>query len=241
MNIYFLVEGKTERKVYPKWISYFLPNLTRINSPNEANENNYYLISGGGYPSILDNHLVDAAHDVTSCGNYNLFVIALDSDGADSRSKAEEVFAFVNKNNINFGECELIVMPQVVCMETWFLGNRRIFPRNPKTPEFGQLARHYNTSVDDPENMKKPLDFDGTISGFHYKYLKSMLADRNISYSKSHPAVVTEPYYIKELEARISNDLACMTSMKSLFKLFYDLRQFLRLDLDMETSKDQVS
>ncbi len=31
MNIYFLVEGKrTERKVYPAWLSYILPELKQV-------------------------------------------------------------------------------------------------------------------------------------------------------------------------------------------------------------------
>lgn len=54
MNLYFLVEGVTERKLYPKWINYLLPSLTRVFSPDEAEQNNYYLISGGGFPSLLD-------------------------------------------------------------------------------------------------------------------------------------------------------------------------------------------
>ena len=74
MNVYFLVEGKTERKVYPKWLSYFLPYLSRVNYPEDAKKNNYYLISGGGYPSILDNHLVDSIRDINAVdGIYDYF------------------------------------------------------------------------------------------------------------------------------------------------------------------------
>lgn len=225
MNIYFLVEGKTERKVYPKWISYFLPNLTRVESPAEARENNYYLISGGGYPSILDNHLVDSADDVRSCGSYNLFVLALDSDEVDGDSKTKEVLHFVTENKVSFGDCKFIVVPQVVCMETWFLGNRRIFPRTPKSQDCTQLIKHYNVRTNDPEAMEKPHSFDGTVSDFHYKYLKLMLLDRNIRYSKTHPTEVTEPYYIRELEGRIRDDVHTMKSMRYLVHIFQSVRK----------------
>ncbi len=224
MNIYFLVEGKTERKVYQKWISYFLPNFTRFYTPEEACENNYYLISGGGYPSILDNHLIDSASDVTSCGNFDLLVLALDTDEVDGNSKVEEVSRFVTENSVKFGSCKFIVVPQVVCMETWFLGNRRIFPRNARSQECAELIKHFNVSTDDPETMQKPLDFDGTVSNFHYKYLKKVLSDRNIRYSKSHPVEVTEPYYIGELEARIKSDVDSMKSMRNLILLFQSVK-----------------
>jgi len=62
MNWYFLVEGKTERKIYPQWISYLMPHLSRIDSPGEAQNNHYYLISGGGFPSLLPKN-----------GNYLMF------------------------------------------------------------------------------------------------------------------------------------------------------------------------
>lgn len=64
MNLYFMVEGITERKVYPQWISYLLPHLSRVNQASDARENNYYLISGGGFPSILNDHLANSIEEV---------------------------------------------------------------------------------------------------------------------------------------------------------------------------------
>lgn len=223
MNIYFLVEGKTERKVYPKWLSYFVPNLTRVNCPTDVKRNNYYLISGGGYPSILDNHLIDSVSDIQSTGAYDYFILALDTDDFDHRAKTEEVFNFVKSNSIDFGDCQFIVIPQVVCMETWFLGNRRIFPRNPKSPECALLTKHYNTSSLDPEQLKKPVGYDGTVAQYHYKYLKTILAERNIRYSKSNPTEVTESYYIGELKNRLEADRACLNSMRYLFDFLYTI------------------
>ena len=30
MNLYFLVEGKTEKKVYPQWLSHLIPGLKQV-------------------------------------------------------------------------------------------------------------------------------------------------------------------------------------------------------------------
>ncbi len=224
MNVYFLVEGKTERKVYPKWLSYFLPYLSRVNYPEDAKKNNYYLISGGGYPSILDNHLVDSIRDINAVdGIYDYFVLALDTDDLDAKTKCEEVTNFVKENNINFGSCQLVIIPQVVCMETWFLGNRRIFARNPKSSECADLARHYNTSLLDPEKMPKPIGYEGTVGDYHYKYLKIMLAERNVRYSKPSPKDVTESYYISELRSRLETDNYCLKSMRYFFQFLLEI------------------
>ena len=149
----------------------------------------------------------------------------LDSDEVGGDSKVKEVTEFVTENEVSFGDCEFMVVPQVVCMETWFLGNRRIFPRNPRSQECAQLIKHYNVIINDPETMEKPHGFDGTVSDFHYKYLKLVFLDRNIRYSKSHPTEVTESYYISELELRIRNDVDAMKSMRHLIHLFQTVRK----------------
>ena len=53
MNFYIVVEGdKTEMSVYPAWLTILAPTYTRIENAWEVNENNYYIFSGGGIPSI---------------------------------------------------------------------------------------------------------------------------------------------------------------------------------------------
>ena len=45
MNIYFLVEGnRTEKKIYPQWLTYLVPKLKRVKYHDEVTSNNYYLI-----------------------------------------------------------------------------------------------------------------------------------------------------------------------------------------------------
>lgn len=220
MNIYFLVEGKTERKVYPKWIAHFAPVLSRINCPTDAVENNYYLISGGGFPSILDNHFADSVKDVNSIDNYDFLVLVIDTDNVSEAQKREEVFEYIHANNISLTNCELVIIPQVVCMETWFLGNRRIYARNSSSIEITAFSQHYDVANNDPELMGVSNNYSGTIGNFHYQYLKSMLRAKNIRYSKTSPKDVGRTHYINELEMRLENDTNSLHSMRSLFSFF---------------------
>ena len=217
MNLYFLVEGKTERKIYPQWISHFVPTLSRVNFPLEAVDNNYYLISGGGFPSILDNHLINSIFDVNDSGKYNYLVLVIDTDSLTAEEKAEEVNNFIANNNIKPKGFELIIIPQVVCMESWFLGNRKIYSRNSSNKEAADFANFYNIAINDPEVMSKPSDFDGTIGDYHYQYLKTMLAEKNIRYSKSHPKEVGQRYYLDELRGRVIDQPDKLKSMNFLF------------------------
>jgi len=185
MNLYFLVEGKTEQKVYPSWISYLLPNLSRIFSPDQATNNNYYLISGGGFPSLLDNHLKASIEDVNNFGMYDFLIICLDSDDV----LPEKIIIMVNnfiKHNEIIPSCKLQVLVQRKCMETWFMGNRTVYPRNPSA-DFLQFSNFYNVSINDPEIMPKPHDFVESCSIYHYVYLKNMLSEKRIRYSKKNP------------------------------------------------------
>lgn len=71
--------------------------------------------------------------------------------------------------------CKLVIIPQVICMETWFLGNGKIYSRVPPSAECAAYANHYDVANSDPELMGKSAAFNGTNADFHYEYLKTML------------------------------------------------------------------
>ena len=102
-------------------------------------------------------------------------------------------------------------------METWFLGNRRIYARNASNVEVAMYSKHYNISSDDPELMRVSDDFSGSIGDFHYQYLKTMLRQKNIRYSKSNPKEVIKSHYIGELQSRLDTDANSLHSMRVLF------------------------
>lgn len=204
MNVYFLVEGKrTEKKVYPKWLSLLVPDLTRVSSYDKVEINNYYIFSGNGFPSLLDNHLRHSIEDVNFVGKYDYFVICLDSDEQSIQECKDEIFAFLKKEKIDLNpniKFEIIV--QNKCLETWFLGNTNIFKKNPNDKFIANCTSFYNVKTKDPEKMNKLPDFNGSTSIFHFAYLRGLLAERNILYSKEIPRDVVNEYYLEQLIQR---------------------------------------
>jgi len=90
MNIYFLVEGRsTERKIYPKWLEYLIPQLKRVQYYDQVEENNYYLISGKGYPATICDGIPNAIDKIVEVGKYDYLVICIDADEetVDARKK----------------------------------------------------------------------------------------------------------------------------------------------------------
>ncbi|GBL11158.1 hypothetical protein MSj_02658 [Microcystis aeruginosa Sj] len=72
MNIYFLVEGRsTEKKLYTAWLTYLIPEFKRVDFYDQVNHNNYFLISGNGYPSILNEAIPNAIDKIQEVSKYN--------------------------------------------------------------------------------------------------------------------------------------------------------------------------
>jgi len=204
MNIYFLVEGKrTEKKVYPKWLSLLVPELVRVQSFDSVVTNNYYIFSGNGFPSLLDNHLRNCIDDINNTNKYDYFVICLDADEQDIPVCKQEIFDFIEKEQIFLNQnTKFEIVVQNKCLETWFLGNPKIFKGNPNSVFLQECVSFYNVKTDDPELMTKLPDFNGSVSIFHSSYLQELFAEKNIQYSKRNPQSVTEEYFLKELIKR---------------------------------------
>lgn len=218
MNIYFLVEGKTELKVYPQWLSQLAPNLSRVNSVQDAEVNNYYFISGFGYPRLLDIALVNSVEEINEQGNYNYLVLIIDADDMNEQEKIDEVYEFIIDNNIVLNSnCQLRVIVQKSCIETWFLGNKKVFTKTVgKHSEFYRHSKFYDVSQQDPQSMNKPNWFHDSVSIYHETYLRKMLAEKNIRYSKSNPKEVIENHYLEQLKNRV-NDTQHLLSLKNFF------------------------
>lgn len=226
MNVYFLVEGRrTEKKIYPKWLSHLIPELTKVDFFDEVKEFNYKLFSGFGFPHLLHKHLKSSVEEVNESGNYDYFVICLDADEASVHEVISEVKNFMKKENISLIEkTKLVIIVQNKTIESWLLGNPKIYKRNPtKSKYLKQLLVFYNVSLNDPELMLKESEFEGSIGDFHFMYLREYLLERNIAYTKEHPREVTQEYYLKELIRRNAD-----TSHLSSFRFFLDFCQSLR-------------
>ncbi|MEO0043449.1 MAG: hypothetical protein RL329_2897 [Bacteroidota bacterium] len=210
MNVYFLVEGKrTEKKVYPKWLAELVPLLMEVDDPHKAVSNNYYMFSGNGFPSLLHNHLTNAICDVNEMGNFDYFVICLDSDEASVEERKQEVMDFMTSQRVVLMEkTQFILIIQNKCIETWLLGNTKVFKRNPHSPDLRTYINFYDVSKQDPERMPNFDEFE-TTAQFHECYLKELLSERNIQYTKKNPRSVTEKAYLHQLIQRTvkTNDI----------------------------------
>lgn len=131
----------------------------------------------------------------------------------------QEIYQFLHdkKNNINLGSIELVIIVQNRCLETWFLGNRKIYSRQPQHNPLLDYTRYYDVSADCPELMGKYRDFN-THAQFHEAYLKELFRAKNISYSKKNPGDVVQLYYFEQLIARIK----AKNSHLRTFQLFVD-------------------
>jgi len=203
MNVYFLVEGKhTERKLYPLWLSYAVPQLKRVNSPADASENSYYLVSAEGYPSIIGKILTDSIQDIEDTKKFDVFVVVLDADERSVQERINEVTHAVEQSKIKLQSARLEVIVQNRCIETWLLGNRKIFIRQPQDDKLNQFIAHYDIALYDPELM--PL-FSGFNSHgqFHKEYVKSIFKERSISYAPHNPGQAGEQSYFEQLQKRV--------------------------------------
>ncbi|MDR0286326.1 MAG: hypothetical protein LBI03_01240 [Clostridiales bacterium] len=200
MNLYFIVEGRrTESIVYPKWMSILLPDFQRIFDPFEVPEDgsHYYLFDGGGYPNILKD-MIHAAEDINEIGKYDYFIVCLDCDDDTTEMRREQVFERFRERNITINS-ELIVITQRVCIESWFLGNRKL---DKISGEIRKYFDFYNVHLDDPELMKKPWYFQESTSQFHFRYMEELAFKNGLRYSKSRPDVVCSKDYLFQLIER---------------------------------------
>lgn len=215
MNLYFLVEGRrTERQVYPAWLAHLLPQFSRVGVAGNASDNNYYLISGNGYPRILDETLPNAIDEVNELGNFDFLVVVIDSDEEGVAEKEREIRNYIDENNLRLRNCELKIVVQNRAIETWFLGNRDVFKPVPEDEKLRDYIDFYNVSTQDPEAMGFPEDDFDNHATFHFKYLKKMLRERGVRYSKVSAGGVTDLAYLNALQSRI-RDTQHLSSLQS--------------------------
>ncbi|MCL9662081.1 hypothetical protein L2089_15410 [Paenibacillus hunanensis] len=203
MNLYVLVEGSTEKHVYPSWLSYLLPKYSKIDDPFELDDNNYYIFGAEGYPGILDD-IPNAIEDITEAGNFDYLLIVVDADEVTVAERREEIVTKIQETTFDLNK--VIIVVQNHCIETWCLGNRKVYSRNPNTANFIECKDHYCVKENDPELM--PLDTQNndftTRAQYHEYYLKNMLAERNIKYSKGKRSkAIQDRTYFEEMLLRV--------------------------------------
>lgn len=224
MNLYIVVEGEeTEMQLYPKWISYSIPELQRVDTYKQVVRNSYYLFCGQGIPSIYK-HTANAIKDINKFGKYDYLIVCLDCDNLTPETRKKKLFDYLITEGVELNTlCKLEVVAQNTCIESWFLGNRKAFKKNPQGLKFKEFINFFDVSINDPEIMEKYVGYTQK-SHFHEAYLREMLKEHGQNYRKSNPkAVLNEPYY-HELQKRVSDEPSQLGTLRSFFNLCQEVK-----------------
>ncbi len=198
MNLYFFLEGRrTEPKVYRAWLAQVFPHLTEVKAISEANADSYLLISGFGYPQLL-NRIDEVVADIERHGGVDHLFVCLDSEEDKPEDRIREVEDRI-VGKLTATDCHAII--HNCCIETWFLGNRQVMKRNPESEKLRTFKTFYDVSVNCPELMGCPPGYR-IRAHFHLDYLKEMLRERGLSYSKEQPREVQKKSYLAALVRR---------------------------------------
>ena len=201
MNIYLVVEGRVgEKQVYGFWVPLVNPVLKITNNIEEVTENCLHVISGGGYPNYFD-VIADGIKDVEANKTFDRLVIAIDSEDMSYEDKKTEIQTFI-KDYKTLIDYRIVV--QHFCLETWALGNRVIFPRNPKNSHIREYRNYFNVLINDPELLPDYPKEELNRSQFAEKYLRFTLNDKykNLSYSKNNPQALLHITYFERVRSR---------------------------------------
>lgn len=223
MNVYLIVEGAcTETIVYPKWLEVLAPHLKQIEKPEDLTDNSYYLFSACGIPSIFK-HVSNAVGDVNDINaqggpKYDYLMVCLDTEQEDRSYILQRINEQMVADNRTPQGFQIVVFEQKVCMESWFLGNKKVFKENPYSSEYLKYISYYNVGNSDPELMGNgDQDNCDTTAQFHGRYLKEMMKERHMTYKKNRPDVVCDKSYLEELIKRFQQ-----TNHLSSFGCWYD-------------------
>jgi hypothetical protein len=227
MNLYFLFEGKTELLVYEKWLKDLLPNHTVAEKISDVVSNHYLLRGDLGMPYIFNIAAEDAIQTINKNPVFNYLVLVLDADDqtvAERTEYAQKIIAEQLKKQpykslpVN---CELKIIVQQVCVETWFLGNLNLIEITDEyeTTRLRTYLNHFDITKENTELM--PLLHTTNYSTnalFHEGYLRTVcevLRERYrkrkfwgvqaISYSKAKPnLIIQNDHFLYHLQQRIA-------------------------------------
>ncbi|MBP6468631.1 MAG: hypothetical protein KA277_11525 [Fusobacteriaceae bacterium] len=220
MNIYMLMEGsRSEPIIYDAWIKYLSPNMTRVYDLNLIDDDKFYITSSDGYPRIVTHSIRASIQDINATPNIDAFWIVVDSEDSTIEQREEIIQSELSKFSLN-RPIDIQIIVQKCCIETWGFGNDKVFPNNNIDAELQDYLNFYDIRVNDPEEMKYPNSYDGSIASYHLHYLKKILRMRRISYAKNKPNDLDKGYYFDEICARsnTTSHLRTFTKLKNLLE-----------------------
>lgn len=230
MNYYFLVEGeKTEMLFYPKIMEWLNPDYHEVEDISKIKHNTFCMFSGFGHPQIfvkMRNALKDI-EDVNTQSKHtkihiDILFLVIDADKYSTfESAVQSVNTKINNYSDDIKKAKVKVIPiiQQQCVESWFLGNPNIMPKK-FSGEFKKFVDYYNVSTKDPELMTSPDD--KTNGQYAFAYLKEMVKQSGLKYSKSNIDDVSSNECIKTIYDRCNRT----NHLKTFKELINTLRKY---------------
>jgi hypothetical protein len=211
MNLAFLVEGRTELNLYPIWIAHFTRSrLTKCLEYSDVITDQFTIFDVQGIsnmrkdiPIAIDNIIANNVFD------YLVIVIDGDDEGVESRHRfIEGIINDPATPNLPTN-CQLKIIVQNVCIETWFTGHTDHFQsaKNCRNKSILSLLNEYDVENNDPElmpNLQAPIVH--SIGQYHKMYLARMLKGANHSWNykeKTAHTLIDMPYF-QRLEQRLN-------------------------------------
>lgn len=202
MNLFILVEGKsTEKKVYKRWFEYFKPSLEYVDSIVELTNNNFTILSGLGYPQYLK-IIKNACQDIVKLKNVNYFLICVDFEQYSYDEKYIEIESVIADEGLPLN-CKVKIVIQNNCIESWFMGNKKINIQNAQNPELITYRDYHNVNILDPEDLMS-IDHR-TIGHFSYRYFQLMVREKGLHYTKRSPGCINNLGFLNGIIERYEN------------------------------------
>ncbi len=230
MNLYFVFEGKTEPKLYRKWLQYLLPEYDYAQTLEDVTENKYFFETANGIPSCYD-IAVNAIEEINGMPIFDYLILCIDAERLTIEERLDEVnfeiqSKLVEKNIANLNsKCDFKVIVQNVCIETWLLGNSKIADKQPERQKLREFVKFYNVAELDPELLPNSEIFGyATTAKFHEGYLRELFKEKKINYSKTRPGDAQKEYYLNELIKR-TNTTKHIDSFNSLLDLCREMNR----------------
>jgi hypothetical protein len=199
VNIYVVTEGNTEKIVYNKWIPQINDSLTPADSIFEITDNNFYIVSGRGYPQYFDT-VENAIQDVNDNEEFDRLVICIDSENMTLQEKRDEVESFVHSFPCRV-DTKIII--QHFCFEAWALGNKQVVRTRPRSTVLEAYKAIYNVRAHDPEDLPDHSRKSLSRVEFAKKYLNEAFLDKyRKAYRKSNPEPIQNKKYFQQLNSR---------------------------------------
>jgi hypothetical protein len=229
MNLAFLVEGKTELNLYPKWVSHFSPTplseCTRGYQYVVANQFTIFNVNGIGK---MCREIPAAIYAINSNPVFDYLVIVVDADDNKTSHRLQMIQGIINAALPLPANCQVKIIVQQACIETWFIGHTDHFliAKECKDRGIKSFMAEYDAQNNDPEMMpNNRIATVHSIGAYHATFIKKMLKGVNETwhYNKATAHVLIDIPYLQRLEQRLKETPSHLQSFSNMIMFLKSL------------------